>query len=319
MIARKLLALCVFSISLIGVSFVAKAGTWFENQPMDSARAKLSAAEVHGDIFVAGGAGISGPRSSFDLYDPASDMWRPLPPMPVGREQFGMAASNGVVYVSGGLAGNDRHAIVSKDLWAYDPLRTLWIKKALMPFARRGHTMVTVGSKLYVIGGEGQSSGKVQVYNTITNEWSVSVASFASPRANLAAAAVGDTIYVLGGAKSDGTQSSRVDRLNVKDGSWTRVADLPSGRSGLIAAELDGVLHVAGGATPLPSQTFSDHLSYDANSNSWKSEAKLLTPRHSMASVTVDGRWYLIGGGSGSGFFTLFTIADAVEVFDPAR
>jgi hypothetical protein len=36
-----------------------------------------------------------------------------------------------------------------------------------------------------------------------------------------------------------------------------------------------------------------------------------------MAAETAGGRWYLIGGGSGSGFFTVFTEADVVEVFDP--
>jgi N-acetylneuraminic acid mutarotase len=307
--------LAAFSITLS--SGADAKGVWRENSPMTSARAKLNATRVGGDIYVAGGAGISGPKSSFDLYDPLGDLWRPLPPMPEGREQFGMAASDNQVFVSGGLAGNGHQGQLSSDLWAYDIRQGGWVQKTPMPRARRGHAMVSYQGKLYVIGGAGADPSRIMVYDVAQDQWSTLSATLAVPRSNFAAVVAGDSIYTIGGVSLSGKQLSLAERFDLKTGKWKKLASLADGRSGLVAGVLNGKVHVAGGATLLPSKTFVDHYSYDAASNSWKNEPRLLTPRHSMAAETAGGRWYLIGGGSGSGFFTVFTEADVVEVFDP--
>ncbi|TNE40564.1 MAG: hypothetical protein EP347_03460 [Alphaproteobacteria bacterium] len=305
---------------IFGASLAAKAdGRWTENAPMETGRAHLGAAGIGEYIYVAGGAGISGPSTSFDAYDVVGDFWRPLPSMPVGREQFGMTAAGAFVYVSGGLAGSDRSARLSRDLWVYDTGRRAWVEKAPMPLARRGHALQSVGEKVYALGGGGEDPGKVMVYNIAQDSWAVTGDALGVPRSAFAAVSVGRDIYVFGGLDLNGNPSARVDKFNTETGRWSRLSDMPIARSGLKAAYLDGRLHVAGGTTLSPSHTYIEHHSFDLQSNKWLEEPRLLTPRHSMASAVAGGRWYLIGGGSGSGFFTLFTVADSVEAFKPTK
>lgn len=303
---------------LLGPTALA-AGTWYENAPMTSARARLGAAVVGEEIFVAGGAGISGPRSSFDAYDPIGDFWRPLPPMPMGREQFGMTSAGKKVYLSGGLAGNDRTALLSRELWLFDTETSTWVQMSSMPFARRGHVLLRFEDNLYAIGGNGQSPEKVMIYSIAKDRWSVLSDAMFVPRSNLAAVAIGDDVIVMGGVDLKGVSVARVDKLNLASGNWSRLKDMPIARSGHVAGVLGGRIHVAGGSTLTPSRTYVEHHSMDLQANIWQKEPRLLTPRHSMAAAISGGRWHLIGGGSGSGFFTLFTVADAVETFIPSN
>lgn len=294
-------------------------GRWSENAPMEAGRAHLGAAGIGETIYVAGGAGISGPSTSFDAYDVVGDFWRPLPSMPVGREQFGMTATGSNVYVSGGLAGTDRTARLSRDLWVFDTGRRSWIEKAPMPLARRGHALLYANEMIYALGGGGEDPGKVMVYTIAKDRWSVASGVLPVPRSAFASVVVGTDIYVMGGLDLNGNPSARVDKYDTLTGYWSRLADMPIARSGLKAAYLGGRIHVAGGTTLSPSHTYIEHHSFDAANNKWREEPRLLTPRHSMASAVADGRWYLLGGGSGSGFFTLFTIADSVEAFSPSN
>lgn len=307
----------ILTVGVVGSGSAWATGIWRENAPMTSARAKLSAANVGGVIYVAGGAGISGPRSSFDLYDPLGDLWRPQPPMPEGREQFGMAAIGDKVFISGGLSGNGHQGQLSSDLWLFDTGQGIWIQKSSMPRSRRGHAMVAVGDLLYVIGGAGAEPSKLMAYDVAKDQWEILPTVLSIPRSNFGVTVIGNSIYTIGGVSLAGKQLSLAERYDVKSGKWTAMPDLGAARSGLVAGVLDGRVHVAGGATLTPSKTFVDHYSFDPGTNKWLSEPRLLTPRHSMASAIAGGRWYLIGGGSGSGFFTLFTEADVVEVFDP--
>jgi N-acetylneuraminic acid mutarotase len=294
-------------------------GSWRENAPMTAARAKLNAATIGEEIYVAGGAGLSGPKSSFDAYDPIGDFWRPLPPMPIGREQFGMASIDKQIFVSGGLAGNDRSAVLSRELWLYDSGSRTWTQKSSMPLARRGHVLLAWSGKLYAIGGAGEQPSKVMVYDSLKDKWSILPGSLAAPRSSFASAVWQGKLYIIGGLSLTGTPMARMDRFDIASGKWSRLADLSIARSGLVAGVLKDRLHVAGGSTLSPSRTYVEHASFDLKTQTWSNEPPLLSPRHSMAAVTSDGEWHLIGGGSGSGFFTLFTVADMVESFRPSN
>ena len=69
-------------------------------------------------------------------------------------------------------------------------------------------------------------------------------------RSGIAAAALGETIFVFGGEAPEGT-FDQVEAYQPRQDRWTRFAAMPSARHGLGAVALGGRIYViAGGTTP---------------------------------------------------------------------
>jgi len=79
---------------------------WVPRAPLPTARGGCMAAVVAGRVIVMGGEGDPDhPRGVFaevEAYDPATDSWTSLAPMPTPRHGTGAVAFGGVVYVPGG-------------------------------------------------------------------------------------------------------------------------------------------------------------------------------------------------------------------------
>ena len=293
----------------------ATADSWTEHRQLEVARSSLRAVTFNDEIYVAGGAGLLGPQDVFELYDPIADFWVPLPSMPGGREQFGMSSAVGRIYVGGGYtAGGD--GAPSADMWSFDPIQSIWQSAPGMPEGRAGHTMAAVENALYVIGGVGPAASKTLVLDIDSGKWR-SIASMPDRRSSLSSIAVGNKIYVVGGVTQDNQASRRVDILDVDSQSWSRGPDMPNARAGAAIGLLNGEIHVAGGATFNPRKTYADHFVLNIQSGKWRLEAALPTPRYASAGATIDDRWYVLGGGAGSGLFVLFTAVDTVESYGP--
>lgn len=302
------------ALALTSAGPVGAQGRWLENRPMEVGRSHLSAAELAGDIYVAGGTGILEPLDIFELYDPIADHWIPLPALPGGREQFAMAAANGRVFVSGGFT-EEAAGQPSAELWIYDANEAQWRQGPDMPAARAGHAMVAYEEQLYVIGGQGASVTAVHKFDIPDESWSTTNYKIAMPRAAASGVVLGGRVYLIGGIASGTSVLRNVEVLDLSSGAKSQAASLPAPRYGLAAAVLDGQIHVAGGATLTPRQTHFDHFVYDPDANHWRTAAPLPTPRFAAASATANGQWYVFGGGAGAGFFAPFTAADAVESF----
>src|SRR4030081_2382535 len=75
-------------------------GTWSLKAPMPAPRGETAAIALGGKLYAIGGSTLSGgapfskavPRN--EEYDPATDRWRVLAPMPVGRDHLGVAVLN---------------------------------------------------------------------------------------------------------------------------------------------------------------------------------------------------------------------------------
>ncbi len=74
---------------------------------------------------------------------------------------------------------------------------------------------------------------------------------------------------------------------------------MPNPRSGIAAAVLGGRILVFGGEAP--AGTFDLVGSYDPRRDSWTLETPMPTARHGLGSVTLDGRIYVIAGGTQPG------------------
>ncbi|HEY7678403.1 MAG TPA: kelch repeat-containing protein, partial [Candidatus Methylomirabilis sp.] len=82
---------------------------WTKKKPMPLASHHTAVTEMNGKIYLFGGFVLpeSGPPAWVPIgdsweYDPASDSWRALAPMPTKRGAASAAAANGKLYVIGG-------------------------------------------------------------------------------------------------------------------------------------------------------------------------------------------------------------------------
>jgi N-acetylneuraminic acid mutarotase len=92
---------------------------------------------------------------------------------------------------------------------------------------------------------------------------------------------------------------------------WARVADLPTGRSGITASEVGGRIYVFGGESG--EGTFRENEAYDPGRDTWRALAPMPTGRHGLGSAVVRGRIHVLGGGPTPGG----SFSDLNEAFIP--
>ena len=312
----RLTGMLLWAAGLAAVAAPAAADRWRSGEPMEGSRSFFSVASLGREIFVAGGSGLLGALNAFEAYDPQADFWRPLKPLPEARTHFGMSAHGGRIYVTGGLVGEEDPK-PSSGLRIYDASNGRWSLGPRMPEPRSGHALAAAGGKLFVIGGEGPDAAAVFVLDPVSQTWSKRAQPLPEPRSQMGTAVLGDKVYVIGGLTQSGATTARVDILNAKTGAWSRGPNLPKARAGLTAAAVGNEIHIAGGSSVKPRQTYAEHMSLDAGAKSWRKRAPLLTPRQGLASAEWQGRWYVFGGTSGGGIFSLFTESNVVEIYEP--
>jgi non-specific serine/threonine protein kinase len=129
-----------------------------------------------------------------------------------------------------------------------------------------------------------------------------------SERTEVAAAAVGDRIWLLGGYAPDGATVATVEVYDTSGDAWSRGPDLPVAVNHAMAATLDGVLYVAGGQDRAGPSRQVARLEGDR----WRPLAPLPEGRAAGGLVAAAGRLYLVGGVAPGG------LAAATLVYDPA-
>lgn len=79
---------------------------------------------------------------------------------------------------------------------------------------------------------------------------------------------------------------------------------MPTGRSGIAGAVVDGHLYVFGGeGNPNnPQGVFPENEVYDPETNTWKSLASMPTPRHGIGAAVIDKKIFIPGGAPVQGF-----------------
>lgn len=241
-----------------------KTDKWTTGSSMPGKRDHPGAATYDGKIYVVGGfneRGIS-TRTLF-IYDPITDKWERGKDMPTARGALAAKFVNGILYVIGGDATqlydskgfyNPQGVVTTNE--AYDPKADSWTIKAPMPTERDHLSSAVVDEKIFVIGGRQPQEGPIfkdlntnEMYDPANNSW-ISLEPLPTKRSGLAAAALNDSIYVIGGESTKKTFDSN-EKYNIKAHSWDRESPVPSARHGLSVVSIDGKIYViAGGPKP---------------------------------------------------------------------
>ncbi|MGH7039693.1 MAG: Kelch repeat-containing protein, partial [Stellaceae bacterium] len=209
------------------------------------------------------------PISNAWVYDPATNSWKALAPMPTPRGAGQAVALDGKIYVIGGAMSNrpghpgtpiglgSPEQLVVGTVEVYDPAANTWQTRAPMPTPRNHFLAAAVNGKIYALDGrtgscfvtKSGSTGLVEQYDPATNLWTL-VGHDVIPRGDVVGAAHDGLIYVAGGEGQNFAQKYTiwlVDAFNPATRTWTRLPHMQIARHGFAAAFVGNQLHVIGG------------------------------------------------------------------------
>ena len=222
---------------------------------------------------------------AFPAY--AQAKWTKAAPFPEPAEEILGMAAGGKLYVFAGLAPVWRPMGM---VYEYDPAADKWTKKKPMALPSHHVAFAEYHGKIYAFGGFIYPQSGPPAWVPINNAWEYdpeadswkALAPMPERRGSAVAAAVGDKIYVIGGASTP-----------------------PGSRETAI--------------TPTNSQVCLGTVDeYDPATNTWRARAPMPTPRNHAAIGVVDGKIYVIGGRVGAAFIGLASDVSVVEEYDPA-
>jgi N-acetylneuraminic acid mutarotase len=248
---------------------------WTKKKPMALPSHHIAFTEYQGKIYAFGGFVLpqSGPAAWVPInntweYDPQTDNWKALAPMPTKRGSPLAAAVGDKIYVIGGATtrpGSSEPAIdptrpqlVLGTVEEYDPAANSWRERSSMPTPRNHAAIGVVNGKIYVIGGRVGAAfiapstdiSVVEEYDPASDTWSAALARMPTARSALASAVIGGRIYIAGGEFQDPTMMATfrvVEAYNPASNTWATLPPLPVSRHGLAGGAIGNRFYVVGG------------------------------------------------------------------------
>src|SRR5215470_7359284 len=172
---------------------------WTKKNPMALASHHVAFTELGGKLYAFGGFVLpqSGPPAWVPIdnaweYDPASDTWKALAPMPTKRGSPVAATTHPGSSEPAVLPTRPHRSVGAVE--EYDPATNTWRARSPMPTARNHAAVGVVGGKIYVIGGRlgaafvGISSPTdvVEEYDPAADQWGMVKARMPTPRSAVA-------------------------------------------------------------------------------------------------------------------------------------
>lgn len=160
----------------------------------------------------------------------------------------------------------------------------------------------------------------LEIYDPVTNTWTVADTSMPTPRSTAAGAVIDGKLYVVGGVDKAYSTRPVFDVLEVYDpeaNTWTVLEPMPTKRWGPGAGVIDGKLYVIGGALSAR-EYFSTLEIYDPATDTWTTGQSMPTSRYGPAVAGIDGKLYVAGGLTWNAQTQTHEDIAVLEVYDPA-
>ncbi|XP_055354128.1 kelch-like protein diablo [Paramacrobiotus metropolitanus] len=198
---------------------------WETVAPMQLARCGHGAAVLNNHIYVFGGIRSNSSGSSdatIKRYDPPTNTWTYVEPLPAPLAFFASVAYNGHIYTFG---GSSLEGVATYWAFRYNPVAKQWSRLANMLTPRQNcSACVGPNDLIYVIGGvstHGEILACVETYDTHTDKWLTK-----------RTACVDDKIYVLGGGFDELACYTSIEVYDENSDTWTtHPSQLPTARS----------------------------------------------------------------------------------------
>jgi N-acetylneuraminic acid mutarotase len=268
----------------------------------------------------------------------AQGKWTKLAPFPDPSEELLGASAGGKMYVFCGLApGWKPKALV----YEYDPASDKWAKKKPMALPSHHVAFTEYKGKIYAFGGFVLPQSGPPAWVPIDNAWEYdpagdswkALAPMPTKRGSPVAVALGDKIYVIGGAVPGPGQSAvhparphtsvgAVEEYDPASNTWRSRAPMPTPRNHAVGGAINGKIYVASGRVGAAfisggSSNIGVIEAYDPASDSWSQGlARMAQARSAGAGAVFGGRLYITGGEyQDQGTMATYR---SLEAYDPA-
>ncbi len=254
----------------------ASSETWTAKKNMLIPAHHAAAVELGGKVYVFGGfvgrAGAIGwqPIANALVYDPATDSWKDLAPMPTARGSAAAVVVDGKIYVIGGAHANIPGKPGTEPLWVgvpqivtgvveeYDPAANTWRTRSPMPTGRNHFFAGVVDGKIYAINGRLGTSfvtasdvtDIVEEYDPKTDIWRYMGRS-PTKRGDVGGGVYHGRLYVTGGEYEEPRGKVTFwafESYDPKTNAWQILPHVQIARHGFVAGFIGNQFHVAGGS-----------------------------------------------------------------------
>lgn len=282
---------------------------WQSGQAQPPNRYALQAAlGTDNKLYIAGGQSIDATpvlSNKFTRFNPTTNAWEDLAPLPVALGQGTVGAWNGKIYVAGGYTGG---TTVVNSLRIYDIATNTWTSGANMPGVVEAGAGAVVNGKFYVMGGDDFNNllNTNFIYDIATNMWSTG-ATLPDSRTNTYGTVAGGLIYVYGGVNQLAPAFATTDtllRYNPATNTWTNLGSAgtagPRGNYGGVSPYGTGQLLIVDGANAAGVSVNTTHI-FTISSGTFSAGPPMLEARAGHAQGTLaDGRVLVAAGFNGN-------------------
>ncbi len=282
------------------------AGTWTAKRlyPINIEGEALTS--QNGILYSFGGASITGDAvTNAYKYDPATDRWTAISPLPEPRVEASAVSDGTYIYILNGYDTPSYHT--HNTLYRYNPTTDNYVSLASSPLSTNLQTAVYLAGKIYRIAGSGEDGtqvSSVDAFNVSTGAWSLpgTVANY--PVASWTSSiAYGGYIYSGGNTffHGDPGLSNKTYRYDPTSNSWddSAITDLPIGYDSRgVGGILNGRWILTGANGSQPQSVIALDMSNPAGS--WTSLSPMLAARQVAAGASDGHALYVVGGAEGN-------------------
>lgn len=259
---------------------------------------ETAAAATPTRLYVAGGYDTAR-NSSSAVFVFDGSRWTGGPALPIVANHPAAASIADDVYVAGGfMAGpaTDRVFVLSRGA-------TTWRELAPMRRARGALALLSIGGRLYAIGGlDGTTQVAVpEVYDPAKGTWS-DLPAMPHPRNHVGGYVDGALACVAGGREP--ATNATIDCLDTATLTWRPPISMATGTSGAAAGVLNGLTVVAGGEPSNEKSIFG--VVQELRAGAWTTQS-MITPRHGTGFAVFGHRLWMCGGATAPGFQAVST------------
>jgi N-acetylneuraminic acid mutarotase len=256
-----------------------------------------------------------------DAWQAGDASWEPRAPLPTPRGHVTGASVSGYIYAISGALPHDPFSADLMDVYRYDPRTDAWSDAASLPFPLSHNepgTFVRDG-QIWMVGGRSKgrslAAWDIMIYDPPADLW-LRWRSLPQPLLAPAAAAIGDELFVAGGADMEINPETvtGVWRASLKPG-WWGSTPIPEPVEEVAAGIVGNRLVVVGGGS-------SSTQIFDVSGSYWMAEMRRTAPRplvgHGHAAEVLGDSLYLLGGiDAGAGRMQVYDVRSNVWTVGP--
>lgn len=295
------------------------ASPWTEGTALAAKRDEPRIGVIDGKAYLVGGVTevvhspgerlLLTPSDQLTRFDPRTETYEELAPLPQPLNHVGVVTHGGDLYVLGGY-GDRVDAHTSDRLYRYDPSADRWSRLPDMPLPRAAMAVGVVGDTLIVAGGarDRVPTSDAFAYDFRSRRWS-RLPSMHSRREHVGDAVADGKLYVLGGRAPKSLAVDTAERFDFATRTWEELAPMPVPAGGLAAVAVGDDVFALGGGDDGAGTVTGAVQEFDPASGEWSLRPSLRTPRHGQGATVVGEKAWVFGGSA----CAYFNATDRVE------